>query len=89
MFNLEPPAGVAYLEYMDILRPYFVGATPPTTTTTTLTTMTTTTSSSTAPTGSGTAQRWQQCGGNDWRGPTQCASPWTCTVINQWYHQCL
>ncbi|KAI9373342.1 glycoside hydrolase [Aspergillus egyptiacus] len=52
------------------------------------TTSTTTTNPPTSvPTGQ--AQRWEQCGGNDWRGPTQCASPWTCTVINQWYHQCL
>lgn len=38
---------------------------------------------------SGVAQHWQQCGGNGWTGPTQCASPYTCTKVNDWYSQCL
>lgn len=38
---------------------------------------------------SGVAQHWQQCGGNGWTGPTQCASPYTCTKLNDWYSQCL
>jgi len=33
--------------------------------------------------------RWGQCGGNGWSGPTRCQSPYTCTVLNPWYHQCL
>jgi cellulose 1,4-beta-cellobiosidase len=61
---------------------------PGTPTTTTTRTSTTTTSSATSnPTGQ--AQRWGQCGGQGWSGPTQCVSPWTCTVVNQWYSQCL
>ncbi|KAL2128547.1 hypothetical protein VTI74DRAFT_9033 [Chaetomium olivicolor] len=49
------------------------------------------TSTSSAPTTSATAlaQRWQQCGGNGWTGPTQCVSPWVCTKQNDWYSQCL
>lgn len=35
------------------------------------------------------AQRWGQCGGQGWNGPTRCAAPWTCTVGNPWYSQCL
>lgn len=37
----------------------------------------------------GTAQHWQQCGGNGWSGATACASPYTCSKINDWYSQCL
>lgn len=40
------------------------------------------------PTG-GVAQHWEQCGGNGWTGPTTCASPYTCTKLNEWYSQCL
>ncbi|KAF3917618.1 Alpha-galactosidase [Arthrobotrys entomopaga] len=54
----------------------------PTTTTKAITT--TTQSSST-----GVASQWQQCGGIGYTGPTQCASPFTCTVQNPYYSQCL
>ena len=30
-----------------------------------------------------------QCGGNGWTGATSCVSGYTCTKINDWYHQCL
>lgn len=66
---------------------------------TTLTTATRTTSAViTPPPGPTTTQapptqpeqvRWGQCGGNGWSGPTRCQSPYTCQVINPWYHQCL
>ncbi|KAL3457335.1 putative endo-1,4-beta-xylanase [Aspergillus heterothallicus] len=59
------------------------------TTTTTATTMTTTTSSSATATSTGGAERWGQCGGINWAGPTGCVSPWTCTYVNDWYSQCL
>jgi hypothetical protein len=36
-----------------------------------------------------TAQRWGQCGGNNWTGPTACAAGTTCKVQNPWYSQCL
>ncbi|KFA66687.1 hypothetical protein S40285_05002 [Stachybotrys chlorohalonatus IBT 40285] len=48
----------------------------------------TSTSSSAAPTGAA-ANRWEQCGGRNWPGPTRCVSPWVCTVLNEWYSQCL
>ncbi|KAL4744958.1 hypothetical protein BDW72DRAFT_211897 [Aspergillus terricola var. indicus] len=95
IFNLEPPSGVAFQEYLEILKPYFSdreGSVTTTTTTTatrtTLTTTTTTTTTSATATGTG-AQRWGQCGGNGWTGPRVCESPWTCTVVNEWYSQCL
>ncbi|KAL4981623.1 glycoside hydrolase superfamily, partial [Aspergillus falconensis] len=65
-----------------------LGGTVTTTTTTTTATATTTTTSATT-TSTGTASRWGQCGGNCWAGPTVCASPWTCTYVNDWYSQCL
>jgi cell division septation protein DedD len=37
----------------------------------------------------GGAGHWEQCGGIGFNGPTTCQSPWTCTVINDWYYQCL
>ncbi|KAL3440150.1 glycoside hydrolase [Aspergillus insuetus] len=97
IFNMEPPSGVGYQQYLGILKPYFVdGDAPGTTTTTTTgtsttlttTTSTTTTSSSATATSTG-APRWGQCGGNGWTGPRVCESPWTCTVVNDWYSQCL
>ncbi|KAI9154670.1 putative pectin lyase F [Paramyrothecium foliicola] len=41
------------------------------------------------PPSNGQAQRWEQCGGSGWTGPTACVSPWVCTVSNEWYSQCL
>lgn len=35
------------------------------------------------------APRWGQCGGIGFQGPTTCEGPYTCNVINDWYHQCL
>ncbi|KAF9257733.1 cutinase-domain-containing protein [Marasmius fiardii PR-910] len=39
--------------------------------------------------GSGTVAHWGQCGGSGWGGATACVSPYTCTVINAYYSQCL
>lgn len=39
--------------------------------------------------GSGTAQRWGQCGGKGYTGPTACVSGTKCQVQNDWYSQCL
>ncbi|TFK44310.1 acetyl xylan esterase [Crucibulum laeve] len=53
---------------------------------------TTPTSTPPAPTttaGGATQVQWGQCGGNGWTGPTICASPYTCKVLNAWYSQCL
>jgi endo-1,4-beta-xylanase len=55
---------------------------------TTTTTLTTTTKTST-PTSTGVAQKWGQCGGNGWTGPTTCVSGTTCQKLNDWYSQCL
>jgi len=37
----------------------------------------------------GVAQKYGQCGGTGWTGPTTCASGSTCTYSNAWYSQCL
>lgn len=49
----------------------------------------TTTSSGGSGGATGVAQHWEQCGGLGWTGPTVCASGYTCTVINEYYSQCL
>jgi O-glycosyl hydrolase len=54
----------------------------------TISTSPTTSTSPTAP-GSGTQAHWDQCGGLGWTGGTVCVSPFTCTVINAYYWQCL
>ena len=35
-----------------------------------------------------TMGNWQQCGGQEWRGPTTCGPGFECQVENQWYSQC-
>ncbi|POS70224.1 glycosyl hydrolase family 10 [Diaporthe helianthi] len=50
---------------------------------------TTTTVSSASATGTNIAALWGQCGGLGWTGPTVCAAPYTCTVSNAYYSQCL
>jgi cellulose 1,4-beta-cellobiosidase len=47
------------------------------------------TSSTTSPPTGGSIPKWQQCGGQGWTGTGTCVSGTTCSVINQWYHQCL
>ncbi|RFU32162.1 hypothetical protein B7463_g4149, partial [Scytalidium lignicola] len=59
----------------------------PTTFSTVTTTRTTTTTTSAPPSTTGVAQ-WGQCGGNGYTGPTQCASPYTCVAISEWWSQC-
>lgn len=73
------------------------GTTTGTTTTTTLATSvrtTTATTTTTAVTATATptaaaAAHWAQCGGVGWTGATTCVSPYTCTVQNSYYSQCL
>ncbi|KAJ3841720.1 xylanase [Lentinula raphanica] len=48
----------------------------------------TSTAPSSVPTG-GSVAEWGQCGGIGYSGPTACASPFTCTVVNAYYSQCL
>ena len=47
-------------------------------------------STTTTTSGSGglCAAAWEQCGGQDFNGPTCCVSGYTCTVQSQWYSQC-
>ncbi|KAJ2924883.1 hypothetical protein H1R20_g12199, partial [Candolleomyces eurysporus] len=35
------------------------------------------------------AGAYGQCGGSGWTGATSCVSGYTCTKVNDWYHQCL
>ncbi|KAL4892763.1 glycoside hydrolase superfamily [Aspergillus ambiguus] len=69
-----------------------LGASTSTTTTsassTTLSTTTKTTTSTTS-TSTGVSQKWGQCAGIGWTGPTTCVSGTTCTYQNDWYSQCL
>ncbi|KAG5956284.1 hypothetical protein E4U57_002731 [Claviceps arundinis] len=37
----------------------------------------------------GQVQRWGQCGGKGWTGPTTCVTGTTCKELNPWYSQCL
>jgi len=37
----------------------------------------------------GRIAKWYQCGGTGWAGKGTCVCGTTCTVINEWYHQCL
>jgi len=37
----------------------------------------------------GTVPKFGQCGGLGWAGATQCVSGLTCTVLNDFYHQCI
>ncbi|KAK0721633.1 glycoside hydrolase superfamily [Lasiosphaeria miniovina] len=66
---------------------------PPTSTTappppTTLMTVTRTSSTPT-PTPTGTlVQQWGQCGGIGYTGSTQCAPPYSCNYLSQWWAQC-
>ncbi|TDZ49557.1 Exoglucanase 2 [Colletotrichum trifolii] len=32
---------------------------------------------------------WTQCGGNNWSGATCCASGSSCSIVNEWYSQCI
>lgn len=79
---MEPPSGIAYNNYLSLLKPFFPGSYGPQPTTTASPGQTTTATS--APTGSNVAQHWGQCGGNGRTGPTTCASPYTCQKVNDW-----
>ncbi|CAE6478516.1 unnamed protein product [Rhizoctonia solani] len=53
------------------------------------TTTTTSAASSTTSASSSGAAHYAQCGGTGWTGATTCVSPYTCTVVNAFYYQCL
>ena len=61
----------------------------PTTLATTTTTRATTSTTTTAPPSGATADKYGQCGGQGWTGPAACAAGSACTLVNQWYSQCL
>lgn len=65
----------------------------PTTSASTPTTLSTSSTASPSATGSpgtgGAAGPWEQCGGQEFTGPTACQSGLTCTVLNPYYSQCL
>ncbi|KAJ7131541.1 glycosyl hydrolase family 61-domain-containing protein [Mycena crocata] len=61
---------------------------PPTTTVGSTTRPVTTTSTSSTSSGTAAVQ-WAQCGGQGWTGATTCVSPFTCTVLNPFYSQCV
>ncbi|KAL2176433.1 glycoside hydrolase family 61 protein [Thermothelomyces heterothallicus CBS 202.75] len=73
------------------------GANPTATTTaatsaapsTTLRTTTTSAAQTTAPPSGDVQTKYGQCGGNGWTGPTVCAPGSSCSVLNEWYSQCL
>ena len=60
-----------------------------TATSTTLKTSTVAAPSTTAAPVGGTQTKYGQCGGSGWSGPTACASGSTCTLLNDWYAQCV
>ncbi|KAH7089317.1 glycoside hydrolase 45 [Auriculariales sp. MPI-PUGE-AT-0066] len=35
------------------------------------------------------AARWAQCGGKGFSGPTSCVTPYKCSLVNDYYSQCL
>ncbi|KAF8596977.1 glycoside hydrolase family 7 protein [Ceratobasidium sp. AG-I] len=76
-------ASVTYsnIKFGDIGSTY--STTGSTTTTSSAASTTTTASSSTG------AAHYAQCGGTGWTGATTCVSPYTCTVLNAFYSQCL
>ncbi|PYI33794.1 cellulase-domain-containing protein [Aspergillus indologenus CBS 114.80] len=37
----------------------------------------------------GQVNQYYQCGGLNWTGPTECASPYTCVKQNDYYYQCV
>ncbi|KAG9014637.1 hypothetical protein FRB94_011815 [Tulasnella sp. JGI-2019a] len=47
------------------------------------------TSTASAAAATGTNIQYAQCGGIGWTGTTGCVSPYTCTVVNAYYYQCL
>jgi endoglucanase len=89
IYSMEPTSGIAYQNYLSVLKPYFNGnSSPASSSTTSVPTATSTTTSATS-TPTAVAQHYGQCGGTGWTGPTACASPYTCKVSNAWYSQCL
>lgn len=49
----------------------------------------TSSAAATAPSSGASVAQFGQCGGATYTGPTACASPFTCTALNDYYSQCL
>ncbi|KAJ7780070.1 glycosyl hydrolase family 61-domain-containing protein [Mycena maculata] len=65
-------------------------STPSSSATGTTTTVAKTSTTSSAPSGTpGTVAEYGQCGGTGYTGATGCVSPFTCTVLNAYYSQCI
>ncbi|KAG8729171.1 Exoglucanase 1 [Ceratobasidium sp. 423] len=86
----SPNASVTYsnIRFGDLGSTYS-GTSSTTTTAATGTTTTTTAASTTTSSSSSGAAHYAQCGGIGWTGATTCVSPYTCTVVNSYYYQCL
>jgi cellulase len=54
----------------------------------TSTTVRTSSTAAPVPTSGATAAQYQQCGGTGFTGPSTCASPFKCVVLNPYYSQC-
>lgn len=62
---------------------------PPSTPTTFVSASSATQSVTSTPSASGVVAQYYQCGGQNWTGPTSCASGYTCKAQNPYYSQCL
>ncbi|KDN35458.1 hypothetical protein RSAG8_11541, partial [Rhizoctonia solani AG-8 WAC10335] len=84
-----PNSSVTYsnIQFGDIGSTYSTSSS--TTTAGSGTTTTTSAASVTTSVSSGGAAQYAQCGGTGWTGATTCTSPYTCTVLNAFYSQCL
>ncbi|KAG9089414.1 hypothetical protein FRC06_001563 [Ceratobasidium sp. 370] len=89
--DVETSAASASATYSNI-RFGDIGSTYSTTGTTTTAssgTSTTTSAASSTTSASSGAAHYAQCGGIGWTGATTCVTPYTCTVLNAYYSQCL
>ncbi|KAG9092751.1 hypothetical protein FRC06_011812 [Ceratobasidium sp. 370] len=89
--DVETSAASASVTYSNI-RFGDIGSTYSTTGTTTTAssgTSTTTSAASSTTSASSGAAHYAQCGGIGWTGATTCVTPYTCTVLNAYYSQCL
>ncbi|KAJ7031719.1 glycosyl hydrolase family 61-domain-containing protein [Mycena alexandri] len=87
------PAGGSGAPAPPVSSSTIVKTTPPVTSTTSTakatSTKTTSTTTSSGATSTGTVAEFGQCGGMNYVGPTTCQSPFTCSVLNPFYSQCV
>ncbi|VDC04762.1 unnamed protein product [Peniophora sp. CBMAI 1063] len=95
IYGIEPPSGVIDAQMLPQALEPFLPATGiasglpsgPTSTAASGTTSSAPAATTTAATGG--AAHYAQCGGIGFTGPTTCVAPFTCTVSNAYYSQCL